>query len=216
MSGTNPNPDPNPNETTDVRQLREALSRRDQKIADLETQVSTFRSAALAGVAHQAGFNPNSGPVKLVMEKFEAELTADKLSPQAFTEYAKVWELEPAQQQQQQQQPQQQATQQQNPPASDPQQQAQQQQAQQQAQQVQTFQAPADQLLAASTAAQPGLNPDPSDLNGQIAQAEAQGNWDRSLALKLQALPSVPDGFNQSTGTGVNPNTNLPTHTPPQ
>lgn len=211
-----------------VRQMREAINRKDQRISELESQLSTYRSVALDGIAHRAGYDPSDGPVQLVMEKYEAELTPDKLSPSAFVEFAKNWNVLPKeapapQQQPQQQPPQQQGQQpvvqgQENQPQ--PQQQGQEQQLPvpdpntvAQAQQVQQVQAPADQLLAASQSA---AVPQPGDIQSQIAKAEAEGRWDDAFNLKIASTPQLPPQFGQTAATGANPNTGLPTHTPPE
>jgi hypothetical protein len=205
-------PDPNAG-GNDVRQLRDALARRDERIAALEESNNTYRNAALAGVAHQAGFDPQAGPVKLVMEKFEADLTPDKLTPKAFQEFAGEWGINPT--------PATPATN--TPPANDggtpptpgttPDPTAQQ-QTQTTQQFVQGLQSPADQLAAAANA-NAHLVADPSSTDAQIAAAQSEGRWGDSFALKVASATAPPDGFGVQQGQ-VNPSSGLPTHTPPQ
>lgn len=194
---------PRGTESNDVRQLREAIERKDAKIAFLT-------DVALAGVVHRAGYDPNAGTVKLVMEKFSSgEITADNLKPEAFTEFAKGYDVEPSVTP---------TTPQGDgtppgtptPPATpDP--------AAANQQQLAQLQAPADQLAAAAAAIPPN---NPNDLGSRIAAAEAaamkgEGSWDAVFALKNQQVPSLPDGFgSQGAGLPANPSTGLPTHTP--
>ena len=201
-----------------IRQMRDAIERKDNRIAELQGERDTFRQAALSGVAHQAGYNPNDGPVKLVMEKFEADLTTDKLTPDAFTEYAKQWNVEPSAQQQQpaqgqegQQGQQGQQQQQSDPNQPDPNQPDPAAQATQQ--QLNQLQSPGDQLQQAAAVGQ-GQTPDPSDTRAQVAKAEAEGRWDDAFALKVGGAPRPPEGFGAQEHTGTDSTTGLPTHTP--
>ena len=200
--------EPNPNDGggNDLRQMRDALARKDARINELTETVSTFRSAALAGVAHQAGFDPTAGPVKLVMEKFEADLTPDKLTPDAFKTFAEEWQVSPTTTSPQVDTS---TTPSPSTPSTPP--------AEQTTQTrdfVQSLQTPADQLAAAANA-NSHLNTDPTSTVAQITAAQSEGRWGDSFALKVASATTPPDGTGTQQGQ-LNPSTGLPTHTPAQ
>lgn len=192
----------------DIKQMRDALARKDARITELSDTVATFRSAALAGVAHQAGFDPQAGPVKLVMEKFEADLTPDKLTPDAFKTFAEEWQVSPT-------------ISTSTPPSTTPDTPATPSPSTPPAEQttqtrdfVQSLQSPADQLAAAASA-NSHLNSDPSSTAAQITAAQTEGRWGDSFALKVASATAPPDGTGTQQGQ-LNPSTGLPTHTPAQ
>lgn len=190
---------------------------------------SKWRSIALQGVVHQAGFDPGDGVTKLLLEKFDSDdLDPSDLSPDDFTSFASEYGVEPtpttpsndggqggpdpdlqaqidAQQQGTQPGTPQPGTQPPAPnqPAVPPQMQPQ----PTPAEQFQQMQQTGDQLAAAAAAS--GAN-QPASLQQKVADAEAKGDFNTAFAGKMQlAAQAGPQG--QPGGGGAD----LPQRTPP-
>lgn len=206
------------NEPSGMKQLRDALARRDSRIKDLEGTVTVLQGSALEGVVNRAGYDPTNGVVKLVMEKYTASgLTPEALAPEKFTEFAKQHSVEPtpaaptapttpltpAPLAPQPGTPGIPGLQTQDPAALAAQ------------QQMAQLQQPGQQLLQAAQSVAP---PNPADIRQQIATAEAaamrgEGSWDQVFALKNQTIPQMSDGFGAQQGFTQAPGQALPTHT---
>lgn len=65
------------------------------KITKLEAQVAQLKPLAINGIAHQAGFNVDSGATKLLLEKFAGDFDPTTATPGAFVEFAKGYDIEP-------------------------------------------------------------------------------------------------------------------------
>lgn len=67
-----------------------------EKISKLEADNTHLRELALAGIAHQAGYDTNHGVTKLLLEKFAGSVEDIKtVSTETFTEFAKGLNVEP-------------------------------------------------------------------------------------------------------------------------
>lgn len=145
------------------RTVREGKEEALARVAELEAEIGTLRGDLVKSAVRIAGFDPDNPLAGLVIEKFQTAIEAGDQSPtpDAFRGFAETLGLSAA------------APSDDGPtPTANP-----------IAAEINRLQTVGDSLRAASTAP----NPAPG-LDQRIAEAEAAGNWDASMALKAQKL----------------------------